>query len=153
MRHPAARESEPSAPERSTSASVECGLAESSQTRHERAHAGVLRLPGRGDEAFDDDILRGRCDQLSRELYGHQGGESWRLANTDRGRLVADDAATPERSALTGTDDPPPAHRSRRYDEAGGLRRPLAEHQRELVRHWPVDEHGNLRRTPTLDHA
>ncbi|MGA8115608.1 MAG: toxin glutamine deamidase domain-containing protein, partial [Actinocatenispora sp.] len=94
-----------------------------------------------------------RLTVLSVDLYGHQGADAWRLANGDHGRLFTDEPGPRDRSALTGTDDPPPARRLRRYDEVGGLRRVLAQHQRDLERHWPTDGHGDPVRTPRLDHA
>ncbi|MBO4207075.1 toxin glutamine deamidase domain-containing protein [Micromonospora echinofusca] len=68
--------------------------------------------------------------------------------NDDAGDLVDGPVRTGNRSALTGSDDPPPIERSRRYGERGGLRRPLALHQTDLERHIPLDPEGNPVRTP-----
>ncbi|MEH1014175.1 toxin glutamine deamidase domain-containing protein [Micromonospora sp. CPCC 206060] len=68
--------------------------------------------------------------------------------NDDAGDLVDGPVRTGNRSALTGSDDPPPIERSRRYGERGGLRRPLALHQTDLERHIPLDPDGNPVRTP-----
>ncbi|GIF24974.1 hypothetical protein BJ973_007232 [Actinoplanes tereljensis] len=47
-----------------------------------------------------------------------------------------------ERSALTGKDEPPPIDRTRRYGTYGGLRTPLAAHQRALEDAMPQDGDG-----------
>ncbi len=91
-------------------------------------------------------------DELTGNLYGREGTEAWRLANDEHGRFLADDGPAHQRSALTGTGEPEPAHLRRHYDEPGGLRRVLEQDQRDLERHWPTDAHGNPLRTPQLDH-
>ncbi len=101
---------------------------------------------------YEADRAYRHLDALTRELYGHEGTEAWRLANDEHGRMLADDGPAHQRSALTGTGEPEPAHLRRRYDQPGGLRRVLEQDQRDLEKHWPTDQHGNPLRAPHLDH-
>ncbi|GII24112.1 toxin glutamine deamidase domain-containing protein [Planosporangium mesophilum] len=48
------------------------------------------------------------------------------------------------RSALTGTDNPPPVETTRAYGQRGGLREPLAYDQLALEQAMPRDEYGNV---------
>lgn len=72
----------------------------------------------------------------------------WQRLNTDRGQLAYGGVETSEISALTGTDHPPSAASLRPYNRRGGLRPPLALHQRDLERAVPRDMYGNIVRTP-----
>ncbi|MCI4064402.1 toxin glutamine deamidase domain-containing protein [Micromonospora sp. R77] len=68
--------------------------------------------------------------------------------NDDVADLAVGGVETSDRSALTGDDDPPPIDRSRRYGVRGGLRPPLALHQRDLERQMPRAADGAVLRTP-----
>ncbi|RZU73414.1 papain fold toxin 1 (glutamine deamidase) of polymorphic toxin system [Micromonospora kangleipakensis] len=67
--------------------------------------------------------------------------------NDDVADLAPGAVETPDRSALTGDDDPPPIDRSRRFGVRGGLRPPLALHQTDLERQMPRNPDGSVVRT------
>jgi hypothetical protein len=67
--------------------------------------------------------------------------------NDDVADLAVGAVETPDRSALTGDDDPPPIDRTRRYGVRGGLRPPLALHQTDLERRMPRAADGTVLRT------
>ncbi|WP_446218484.1 toxin glutamine deamidase domain-containing protein [Micromonospora sp. IBHARD004] len=67
--------------------------------------------------------------------------------NDDVADLAPGSVETPDRSALTGDDDPPPIDRSRRFGVRGGLRPPLALHQTDLERQMPRNPDGSVVRT------
>ncbi|PMR60541.1 hypothetical protein C1A38_13870 [Verrucosispora sp. ts21] len=73
--------------------------------------------------------------------------EDFHRINDDVGDLAVGAIDTGDRSALTGDDHPPPIDRSRRYGQPGGLRPPLALHQRDVEQQLPRDEAGNVVRT------
>lgn len=70
----------------------------------------------------------------------------WHLANRDGGLLAPDGVTLSNTSMLTGTTDPPSITTTRRYGEPGGLRPPLARHQRDLEDALPRDAHGRPQR-------
>ncbi|MGA8114339.1 MAG: toxin glutamine deamidase domain-containing protein, partial [Actinocatenispora sp.] len=113
-----------------------------------RTHADDERRAGAAHRARADDAARKR-DWVTQDLQRTLGARAWHLVNDEHLGLVGDEDG-PSRSALTGGDVPPAGHRSRRYDHPGGLRRPLAQHQRRLEARWPRDRDGNFQRHPRL---
>ncbi|MER7458207.1 toxin glutamine deamidase domain-containing protein [Micromonospora sp. NPDC126480] len=75
-------------------------------------------------------------------------GEDFERINDDVGDLARGPVRVEDRSALTGDDHPPPIDRSRPYDRRGGLRPPLALHQRDVERQVPRRADGTMVRTP-----
>ena len=83
-------------------------------------------------------------------------GELWQIANSDslqpRVRLahggLLDWGGT---SLATGTDHPPATEVTRRYNEPGGYRRPLALHQQDVELAIPRDENGRPQRFGDLN--
>lgn len=73
--------------------------------------------------------------------------------NDDVADLAVGGVETPDRSSLTGDDDPPPIDRSRRYGVRGGLRPPLALHQTDLERQMPRNADGSVTRTADPRHG
>ncbi|MGC1213149.1 MAG: toxin glutamine deamidase domain-containing protein [Micromonospora sp.] len=73
--------------------------------------------------------------------------------NDDVADLAVGAVETPDRSGLTGDDDPPPIDRSRRYGVRGGLRPPLALHQTDLERQMPRNADGTVMRTADPRHG
>lgn len=73
--------------------------------------------------------------------------DRWREVNTDDGGLTVGPVETGTVSALTGTDHPPGAEQTRPYGQQGGLRPPLALHQRDLERAMPRGDDGTITRT------
>ncbi|MFI5935190.1 toxin glutamine deamidase domain-containing protein [Actinoplanes sp. NPDC051494] len=73
-------------------------------------------------------------------------GPEWHRVNEDPGDLAPGPVETDDRSALTGDDRPRPVDMSRRYNERGGLRPPLAVHQTDLERAMPRDAEGRVLR-------
>ncbi|MEV0392678.1 toxin glutamine deamidase domain-containing protein [Polymorphospora rubra] len=95
----------------------------------------------RADRA--DAVLAGRIVPDRHDVA--DGLDFFRL-NHDAGNLfIAPTRA--DRSALTGSDRPPPVDNTRTYGRRGGLRPPLALHQRELVGRMPRDRDGAVLRT------
>ncbi|NJP35021.1 toxin glutamine deamidase domain-containing protein, partial [Micromonospora thermarum] len=74
-------------------------------------------------------------------------GDDFERINDDVGDLAHGGVGTGDRSALTGDDHPPPIDRTRRYHRRGGLRPPLALHQRDVERRIPRRRDGNVVRT------
>ncbi|WP_236718587.1 toxin glutamine deamidase domain-containing protein [Actinoplanes sp. TFC3] len=70
----------------------------------------------------------------------------WSKLNDDLGELAYEGVEAPGRSALTGDDNPPSIDRSRPYGRSGGLRAPLAVHQRDLERAMPRESDGQVKR-------
>ncbi|KWW99238.1 hypothetical protein LI90_872 [Carbonactinospora thermoautotrophica] len=90
-------------------------------------------------------------------LQPHQQGDVyahapvlWDIANGDVGRLMKDEDPRAQVSALTGSDVPPPADTTRPYDQPGGLRRPLLQHQEDLELLLPRNLDGSFQRMPDL---
>ncbi|MGN9774162.1 toxin glutamine deamidase domain-containing protein [Micromonospora sp. H33] len=74
-------------------------------------------------------------------------GDDFDRINDDVGDLAHGAVGTSDRSALTGDDRPPPIDRTRRYHRRGGLRPPLALHQRDVERRMPRRLDGTVVRT------
>ncbi|MEW2383131.1 toxin glutamine deamidase domain-containing protein [Micromonospora sp. NPDC047707] len=74
-------------------------------------------------------------------------GDDFERINDDVGDLARGAVGTSDRSALTGDDHPPPIDRTRRYHRRGGLRPPLALHQRDVERRMPRRSDGTVTRT------
>ncbi len=77
----------------------------------------------------------------------HVDPSRWHHVNADAGHLSAGPVGTGPTSALTGTDVPPSADRTRPYGQYGGLRPPLALHQRDLEHAMPRRPDGTVVRT------
>ncbi|BCJ64336.1 toxin glutamine deamidase domain-containing protein [Polymorphospora rubra] len=95
----------------------------------------------RADRA--DAVLAGRIVPDRHDVA--DGLDFFRL-NHDAGNLFTAPTRA-DRSALTGSDRPPPVDNTRTYGRRGGLRPPLALHQRELVNRMPRDRDGAVLRT------
>ena len=74
--------------------------------------------------------------------------DAWDRLNHDVGILAPGGVDTDNRSRVTDDDIPAPVEKSRNYDEPGGLRRPLAVHQKDLERAVPKDHRGRSLRNP-----
>ncbi|MEV7621629.1 toxin glutamine deamidase domain-containing protein [Actinoplanes sp. NPDC089786] len=74
--------------------------------------------------------------------------DAWDRLNNDVGILAPGGVDTDDRSRVTDDDIPAPVEKSRNYDEPGGLRRPLAVHQKDLERAVPKDHRGRPLRNP-----
>ncbi|WP_107249465.1 toxin glutamine deamidase domain-containing protein [Carbonactinospora thermoautotrophica] len=82
-------------------------------------------------------------------IYAH-APVLWDIANGDVGRLMKDEDPRAQVSALTGSEVPPPADTTRPYDQPGGLRRPLLQHQEDLELLLPRNLDGSFQRMPDL---
>ncbi|MFI7596465.1 toxin glutamine deamidase domain-containing protein [Actinoplanes sp. NPDC049681] len=74
------------------------------------------------------------------------GPPDWTRLNDDIGTLTHAGVETGDDSVLTGDDDPPPIDRTRPYGKRGGLRPPLAVHQKDLERAMPRQADGRVHR-------
>ncbi|GAA0796422.1 hypothetical protein Sya03_49960 [Spirilliplanes yamanashiensis] len=151
--------------------------AEAADTRRRRAHAGWARLLRTGATAAHDADRQAQAwsaaAAVSRDWAVHheargepEAAQRWwsrhraEQANADhwhaeRDALLAGDGgrgAHPDDEGPvptpTGPDDPPSAASRRPYGLAGGLREPLAVHQRDLEAALPRDTAGRPLRTP-----
>ena len=82
--------------------------------------------------------------------------ELWQIANSDslRPRVRLANGGLIDWSTVslaTGSDHPPAAERTRRYDEPGGYRRPLALHQQDVELAVARDENGRPQRFGDLN--
>jgi hypothetical protein len=111
--------------------------------------AAVDRHRAERDQAMEDAYdLRAQARDV--ESGGDLGdveltGDDWERVNeVDGGNdLAPGPVETGDRSALTGDNGSRPVDMSRRYNQRGGLRPPLAIHQTDLERAVPRDDHGN----------
>ncbi|GGN98959.1 hypothetical protein GCM10010112_92320 [Actinoplanes lobatus] len=97
------------------------------------------------------DALKLRADavKLLSNPYSIQlTGTDFNRANFDQGTLSDNPNSINDRSALTGTTNPPNARTERKYGQPGGLRIPLAMHQEDLEHLIPRDQNGRPQRTP-----
>jgi len=124
------------------------------------AEAGLAcQRDGRQDWASQWLAMSHESDRVAGELAGRArayGGAPpitpvdaglWRRINNDVGALAPGGVETGPVSALTGSGVPPPIDASRGYGLPGGLRPPLALHQRDLERAMPRTADGAVMRT------
>ncbi len=83
-------------------------------------------------------------------LVGVTSDTFWQRINDDVGTLAPGDLESGTTSALTGSGQPPSVDSTRPYGRRGGLRVPLALHQRDLERAMPRDPEGRVLRTPDI---
>ncbi|AGL21684.1 toxin glutamine deamidase domain-containing protein [Actinoplanes sp. N902-109] len=107
-----------------------------------RADARLARQDAENLEHQSDSVRRGARVPTRTEI----DPPDWSRLNDDLGDLTDAGVATATNSALTGTGHPAPIDRSRPYGTTGGLRRPLAVHQKDLEDAMPRDPDGRVER-------
>ncbi|MFB6396644.1 toxin glutamine deamidase domain-containing protein, partial [Polymorphospora sp. 2-325] len=118
------------------------GETELAQRLSAAARREIHRADLRADRA--NAVLAGT---ITPDRHDVPDGLDFRRLNRDAGSLFTGPTRAGDHSVLTGTDRPPPVDNTRAYGRRGGLRRPLALHQRDLDERMPRDRDGAVVRT------
>ncbi|MET8150007.1 toxin glutamine deamidase domain-containing protein, partial [Actinoplanes sp. NPDC005259] len=112
------------------------------QGEHLRTEARLTSEDAAALETRAESVLAGDLAPVRIEVEP----ADWIRINDDVGTMAVGAVETGDRSALTGTDIPPPIEHRRPYDRRGGLRAPLAVHQRDLENAMPREADGTVSR-------